>query len=109
MPLIIANPIRPAREEECIVYRWADAVAKDMERDHEFFLDEKKQKIELTEKGRFKIRYSKPPVGKHSHAMDKLHEHVERALHAYHRFKRDISYLVDSDKVVIIDESTGRP
>src|SRR5213078_1744344 len=45
----------------------------------------------------------------HSHAMDKLHEHVERALHAHYRFRRDQHYMIKDEKVVIIDESTGRP
>ena len=55
------------------------------------------------------IRYSNPPFGQHSHAMDKLHEHVERAIQANHRFRLDQHYMVDDDKIVIIDESTGRP
>ena len=37
------------------------------------YLDEKKQKIELTDLGRQVIRYSQPPMGPNSHAMDKLH------------------------------------
>src|SRR5581483_9744193 len=43
-----------------------------------------------------------------SHAMDKLHEHVERAIQANHRFVRDQHYMVEDEKVVIIDEFTGR-
>ena len=53
--------------------------------------------------------YSSPPsVGADSLAMDKLHERLEQALHAHHRFRRDQHYMVDKDKIVIIDESTGR-
>src|SRR5205814_2095498 len=54
------------------------------------------------------VRYSNPPVGEHSHAMDKLHEHVERAIHAHFRYRLDQHYLVEDNKVVIIDEYTGR-
>ena len=68
---------------------WADQLARDMARDDHFTLDEKKQKIELTDEGKQQVRYSNPPSGEHSHAMDKLHEHVERALHAHIRFRRD--------------------
>jgi preprotein translocase subunit SecA len=113
-PLIVASPTRLAAEEETVVYRWADQLARQMVRDEHFFLDEKKQKLELAEKGRQLIRYSNPPRGKHSHAMDKLHEHVERALQAHYRFKRDQHYLVEFDeekgydRVCIIDEATGR-
>jgi preprotein translocase subunit SecA len=41
--------------------------------------------------------------------MDKLQEHVERALHAHYRFRRDHDYMINKDKVVIVDVSTGRP
>ena len=42
--------------------------------------------------------------------MDKLIEAVEKALHAYHRFSRDHHYMVNKEnKIVIIDEGTGRP
>jgi preprotein translocase subunit SecA len=40
--------------------------------------------------------------------MDKLHEHVERGLHARFRFRRDQHYMIEDDKVVLIDEGTGR-
>jgi preprotein translocase subunit SecA len=107
-PLIIANPSRPATPAECVVYLWANQVAQKMTPNEHFVLDEKKQKIELTLGGRQLMRYSNPPVGPHSHAMDKLQEHVERALHAHYRFRRDQHYMIDKNKVVIIDEATGR-
>lgn len=107
-PLIISGATRKASKEETVVYHWADGLAAAMIRDQHFFLDEKKQKVELTDEGRQMMRYSNPPVGPHSHAMDKLQEHVERAIQAQHRFRRDQHYMVEGDKVVIIDESTGR-
>jgi preprotein translocase subunit SecA len=108
-PLVISTGTRPATEPESVVYKWADKLAKEMNRDQHFYLDEKKQKVELSDDGRQLIRYSNPPVGEHSHAMDKLHEHVERALHANYRFRLDQHYMILENKVVIIDESTGRP
>ena len=107
-PLIIASPTRPATPEESVVYQWADKIAKEMVRDKHFTLDEKKQKIELTEEGRQVVRYSNAPVGPHSHAMDKLHEHIERGLHAHFRFRLDQHYMIEKGKIVIIDEYTGR-
>jgi preprotein translocase subunit SecA len=107
-PLIISAPTRPATPEEQVVYHWADRLARPMVRDQHYTLDEKKQKIELTEEGKQLARYSNPPVGPHSHAMDKLHEHIERAIHANHRFRRDQHYMLEGEKVVIIDEFTGR-
>ncbi len=108
-PLVISMGTRAATEAESVVYKWADKLAKEMIRDKHFYLDEKKQKVELSDEGRHTIRYSNPPFGEHSHAMDKLHEHVERALHANYRFRLDQHYMIQDDKIIIIDESTGRP
>jgi preprotein translocase subunit SecA len=108
-PLIIGGPSRPATNDEKAVYVWADKLAKSMKRDLHFMLDDKHLKVEMTDEGKRLVRYSNPPVGPHSHAMDKLHEHVERAIHANHRYRLDQHYMIHKDKVVIIDEYTGRP
>jgi preprotein translocase subunit SecA len=107
-PLIIGTPTRAATKDECTVYIWADSVARQMAPAEHFFLDEKKHKIELNDRGRQLMRWSNAPAGEHSHAMDKLQEHVERSLWAHHRYRRDQHYMIDNDKVVLIDEATGR-
>lgn len=107
-PLIISSPTRPATPAESVVYHWANEVAQKMTANEHFILDAKKVKLELTLAGRQMIRWSNPPSGQHSHAMDKLQEHVERALHAHYRFRRDQHYMIEEGKIVIIDESTGR-
>ncbi len=109
-PLIIANPTRPATEDEQVVYLWADRVAQELKKDKHFKLDLKKEKIELTDEGRQTVRYSNPPTGEHATAMDKLIEAMEKALQARYRFTRDHHYMVGAEnKIVIIDEGTGRP
>jgi preprotein translocase subunit SecA len=109
-PLIIANPTRPAEPEEQVVFKWADALARRMKRDEHFLMNAKKDKIEITDAGKHLVRYSNPPTGKHATAMDKLQEAVERALHAHYRFTRDHHYMISAEqKIVIIDEGTGRP
>ncbi len=109
-PLIIASETRIASADEQIVFKWANEVALQMEPDKHFEWDAKKQKLELTSEGKRLANWANPPSGKHSHAMDKLYEHLEQSLHAHHRFRRDQQYMVDpkSKEVVIIDESTGR-
>jgi preprotein translocase subunit SecA len=109
-PLIIGLPTREATEEEAVVYVWADKVVRKFRRNEHFTFDEKKDKIELTEAGRQLARYSNPPTGEHSHAMDKLHEALEKAIQAHFRFHLDQHYMIsDEKKIVIIDEFTGRP
>jgi preprotein translocase subunit SecA len=109
-PLIIANPTRAAEPEEQVVFLWADKVAREMSRDQHYTMNLKKDKIEITDEGRALVRYSNPPTGKHAKALDKLLESVEKGLHAHYRFNRDQHYMVNKEnKIVIIDEGTGRP
>ena len=109
-PLIIANPTRAAEPDEQVVFTWADQIAREMKRDEHFTLNLKKDKIEITDSGRYLVRYSNPPTGKHAKAMDKLLESVEKSLQAHYRFGRDQHYMVNKEgKIVIIDEGTGRP
>ncbi len=107
-PLIISAPTRMASKDESVMYHWADSVAKELQ-SGDFKYDAKKDKIELTEEGKQHARYSNPPVGPHSQAMDKLFDSVERALHAHRRFVLDHHYIILKEKIVIVDESTGRP
>ncbi len=109
-PLIISTPTREATPDEAVVYVWANEVVKSFVRNEHFTYDEKKDKVELTEAGRQAARYSNPPTGEHSHAMDKLHEALEKAVQAHYRFLLDQHYMINSEKkIVIIDEFTGRP
>jgi len=109
-PLIIANPTRPATDDEQVVYLWAGRVAQELEKNKHYKLDLKKDKIELTDDGRQQVRYSNPPTGEHATAMDKLIEAMEKALQARYRFTKDHHYMVSPEKkIVIIDEGTGRP
>jgi preprotein translocase subunit SecA len=107
-PLIISTETRLATPEETVVFQWADGLARQMRLNEHFTLDPKKQKLQLTGAGKQLARWSNPPTGEHSHAMDKLEEAIEQALHAHYRFRRDQHYMIDDGKVVIIDEFTGR-
>jgi preprotein translocase subunit SecA len=109
-PLIISSPTRPASPPEAVVYHWANAVTKTLKLTEHFKFNAPKDKIELTAEGKAQVRYANPPAGQHSHAMDKLFEAIERSLHAHYRFVRDHHYMIDKEqKVVIVDENTGRP
>jgi preprotein translocase subunit SecA len=107
-PLIISSPTRLATPEEQIVFLWADRLVRRMKPDEHFTFDAQKQKLVLTAGGMQLARYSNPPSGPHGKAMDKLEEALEQALQAHYRFRRDQHYMIDKDKIVIIDEFTGR-
>jgi preprotein translocase subunit SecA len=107
-PLIIASPTRPATEAETLVFRWANKLAQELKPDEHFRFDLKKQKLELTDAGKQMLRWSNPPTGTTTSAIDKLEEALEQALHAHYRFRRDQQYMVDKGKIILIDEATGR-
>jgi preprotein translocase subunit SecA len=107
-PLIISSPTRLATEEEKIVFVWADRLVRRMKPEEHFYFDTEKQKLVLNAGGMQLARYSQPPSGPHGKAMDKLEEALEQALQAHYRFRRDQHYMIDKEKIVIIDEFTGR-
>jgi preprotein translocase subunit SecA len=107
-PLVIGGATQQADAKEQAVYQWADRIAQALVRDRHYVLDEKRHKLRLTREGRQQLRWSNPPLSPESPPMAKLHEHVERALHAHYRLRRDQHYLVENDKVEIVDEGTGR-
>jgi preprotein translocase subunit SecA len=108
-PLVIGGMRELLPPEEQVVYHWADSLAATLTEGTHFRLDRKRGRVELTQQGKQQARWSNPPWGPHAQAMDKLLEHVERAVHARLRYCRDQHYLVDDEgKVVIIDEYTGR-
>jgi preprotein translocase subunit SecA len=107
-PLIISAPTRLAKPEEQVIYRWADSVGRVCQLGIDFRYDRKTGQVQLTEPGKKLARWSSPPCGPHSHATDKLHKHLERAIQAHHRYRLDQHYILREGKVVIVDEYTGR-
>ena len=108
-PLIISGPT----EDKSDLYIALDEVVKTVPADW-IDKDEKTRNIQLTEDGTENIEQLL--IQKGLLATDNLYDventqvvhHLEQALRAVHMFKRDTDYIVKDDKVVIIDEFTGR-
>jgi preprotein translocase subunit SecA len=108
-PLIISGPTEDSSE----LYRAVDTfMPKLVEVDYE--KDEKTRQITLTEEGVEHLEALLREAGmlKTGHLYDiqnisTLH-HVGQALRAHKMFARDVDYIVKDDKIVIIDEFTGR-
>ena len=108
-PLIISGPT----EDQSEFYRKVDAlipqlVAKDFE------LDEKQRSVNLTEEGNERMVQLLREAGALTEGdlydinnISVVH-HVNQALRAHKLFQKDRDYIVKSDKVIIIDEFTGR-
>jgi len=108
-PLIISGPTEDSSE----LYRNADRLMAYLtEADYE--KDEKARQVTLTEEGadRMEQRLREAGLLKTGNLYDlqnvSLVHHLNQALRAHKIFARDVDYIVKDDKVVIIDEFTGR-
>ncbi len=103
-PLIISGP----SEESTDVYYKADAFIPRLRRDQDYLVDEKARNVTLTEAGVTKIERMAGVKNLYDAENTELVHYVYQALKAHVLFKRDINYLVEDGKVVIIDDFTGR-
>jgi preprotein translocase subunit SecA len=108
-PLIISGPTEDSSE----LYRSVDKLMPSLT-DIDYEKDEKQRQVTLTEEGAEHIEQllrdnSLLKTGSlyDIHNISLVH-HVNQALRAHKLFTRDVDYIVKDDKVVIIDEFTGR-
>jgi preprotein translocase subunit SecA len=80
-----------------------------------FTIDEKSRQVELTESGHefvedLLIKQKLLAEGESLYAATNLSllHHVHAALKAHHLFHRDVEYIVQGGRIVLIDEHTGR-
>ncbi len=110
-PLIISGPA----EDSSDLYRQVNAVVRDLVKDPETYEKEEKFKtVTLTEMGSEQVeeRLREAGVLREGNLYDIFNvsvvHHVQQSLRAHTLFARDVDYIVQADKVVIIDEFTGR-
>ncbi|GAA7259344.1 preprotein translocase subunit SecA [Helicobacter pylori] len=103
-PLIISGPVDRRMEN----YNKADEVAKSMQAETDFTIDEKNRAILITEEGIKKAEnlFGVDNLYKIENAA--LSHHLDQALKANYLFFIDKDYIVANNEVVIVDEFTGR-
>ncbi|MGN8492647.1 preprotein translocase subunit SecA [Helicobacter pylori] len=103
-PLIISGPVDRRMEN----YNKADEVAKSMQVEIDFTIDEKNRTILITEEGIKKAEnlFGVDNLYKIENAA--LSHHLDQALKANYLFFIDKDYIVANNEVVIVDEFTGR-
>ena len=105
-PLIISG----AAQESTNLYLQMNELTKYLKRDEHFTVDEKTRSALLTEDGVNKIEEILRIDNLFDPSSISLQHHVLQALRANHCYQRDVDYMVTAgEKVVIIDEFTGRP
>jgi len=103
-PLIISGPAEGAVN----LYQTVNEVIPFLRRDVDFTLDEKAHSAMLTDTGVSVVEQKLDIDNLYApRNLEWLH-HVNTALKAHTLYKRDVNYLVERGKVVIIDEFTGR-
>ncbi|MEM7058003.1 MAG: preprotein translocase subunit SecA [Pseudomonadota bacterium] len=109
-PLIISGPVQDQTE----MYTSIDKVIPELGDEH-FELDEKQRTVVLTEEGNEFVEQSlisKGLIEEDASLYDPQNvshvHHVNQALRAHKLFTKDKDYIVKNNKVIIIDEFTGR-
>src|ERR1043165_1723282 len=108
-PLIISGPAEDSSE----LYMRVDKLIPQLV-DEDYEKDEKQRTVTLTEAGQEKMERLLREAGLLQtgslydiHNVSLVH-HGNQALRAHKLFARDTDYIVKDDKIVIIDEFTGR-
>ena len=103
-PLIISGPA----EESTQLYYTIDRIIPFLTKETHFTVDEKARSVMLTEAGVAEVekRLNIPNLYDPGN-INQLH-HVNQALRAHVLYKLDVDYVVKEDKVLIVDEFTGR-
>ena len=102
-PLIISG----GKFDSKNLYKEADSAVKKLTTD-DYDLDVKTKNVSLTETGSEKLE-------KHFH-LDNLYDinnsvlvhHINQALKANYGFKKDVDYVIEDGKIIIVDPFTGR-
>jgi preprotein translocase subunit SecA len=108
-PLIISGPTEDSSEG----YRRVDTIIPSLGK-ADYEKDEKQRTVTLTEEGTHHVERLLTEEGllKEGSLYDiqniSLVHHVNQALRAHQLFQRDTDYIVKDNKVIIIDEFTGR-
>lgn len=103
-PLIISGPVNRKMEN----YQSADSIAKKMQAEKDFTIDEKNRVILITEDGIKKAEELFKVENLYSIENAALSHHLDQALKANYLFFKDKDYVVQGGEVIIVDEFTGR-
>jgi len=103
-PLIISGPANRQLQH----YARADGVARQLEKETHFTVDEKNHSVLVTEEGIAKAEtlFEVDNLYKLENAI--LAHHLEQALKAHNLYQIDVNYVVKGEDVIIVDEFTGR-
>ena len=103
-PLIISGRASDAAE---LYYQFA-RIARGLQRDRDYEVDEAKRTIVPTEEGIERVEEALGVENLYEHVNQNFVHQLQQALRAKELFKRDVDYIVSNGEVKIVDEFTGR-
>jgi preprotein translocase subunit SecA len=103
-PLIISGPTNRNMQD----YLRANRIARELEKDKDFTVDEKDKVILITEEGITRAEELFDVENLYSPENSSLPHILDQALKANYLFEKDVDYVVKDGEVVIVDEFTGR-
>ena len=103
-PLIISGGVMQSAN----LYVQADNFVKSLKENEDYVKDEKTRSINLTDEGSEKCEQRFGLKNMYDIDNTALVHHINQALKANYFMKKDVDYVVDDDKVIIVDQFTGR-
>ncbi len=103
-PLIISAPA----EESASLYGQFASIAKKLQKDSHYTVDEKERAVTITDEGIAEVERLTGIANFYDAQNIISVHHLEAALKAEALFRRDKDYMVREGEIVIIDEFTGR-
>src|SRR6476661_2553030 len=103
-PLIISG----SAEQSADLYQKVDGIIPGLRKDIDYTVDEKAHSAILTDAGIERVEQRLNVGNLYNPANIEWLHHVTTALKAHTLYKRDVNYLIEEDKVIIVDEFTGR-
>jgi preprotein translocase subunit SecA len=103
-PLIISGPT----EESTALYFKIDNLVRRFHKDKHYKVDEKTRTVSILEDGVSEAERFLSVSNLYDLANMDLVHHINQSLKAHQLFKRDVDYMVQDGKVIIVDEFTGR-
>lgn len=107
-PLIIGSLEDQVREQIVATYKWSAERAPEYVEDEHFTEEHDTKKIELTSRGRQKVRTTPKPDLVRTLGLVDQYEFIERAIKVHKEFHLNRQYVVSDGEIVIVDEFTGR-
>ena len=103
-PLIISGPTNESTQ----LFTRVDSLVRRLQKEKHFAIDEKSRTVSIQEAGVSEAERVLAVSNLYDMAnMDLVHA-INTSLKAHHLFKRDVDYMVQDGKIVIVDEFTGR-